>query len=142
MTERRSKCKHERLDSSLRCKVCGEKVDIRQKRNKYGNKRVTISGINFDSTKEGRRWVDLCDDPKVFGLMRQKDYPLVVNGILVCTYRADFDYLRAGEDKVWRKVVEDAKPRGKAFKKTDAYRMFTVKKKLMKAIHNIEISEV
>jgi hypothetical protein len=59
----------------------------------------------------------------------QPRYRLEVCGVHVCDYVADFRYEEGGAT-----VVEDAK----GFK-TAAYKL---KKKLMKAIHNIEIREV
>lgn len=135
----RNKCKHPNLDKKLRCKTCHVLVDIREKKNKYGARRTD----GFDSAKEARRDKVLASDPRVFGLQRQKNYPLVVNGILICTYRADFVYvLIERPTDPCREVVEDAKPKGKAFKKTEAYRLFQVKKKLMLACHGIEVIEV
>jgi hypothetical protein len=55
-------------------------------------------------------------------------YPLEVNGVPVATYVADFVYSEAG-----REVVEDAK--GVLL---DVYK---IKRKLMLALHGIEIRE-
>jgi len=136
---KRVRCKHRNLDKRLICKSCGVKVDIREKRNKYHAKRTD----GFHSGHEAKRYQVLKNDPRVFGLQTQKDYPLVVNEVLVTTYRADFVYvLIEHPEKPIREVVEDAKPKGKRFKKTEAYRLFVVKKNLMKACHGIEVIEV
>ena len=136
---KRVSCKHTELNKRLICKSCGVKVDIREKRNKYGNRRTD----GFDSAKEARRYQALKNDPLVFGLECQKEYSLDVNGHVICKYRADFVYARVvPPQNTTRMVVEDVKPRGKGFKATAAYRMFVIKKNLMLAIHNLEIQEI
>ena len=137
-----AKCKHPRVDANLHCKACGAKVDIREKRNKYHNRKVFLDGMWFDSVKESRRWTALQNDPAVRSLQRQVTYLLQVNGVNISTYRADFVYVRIISRDGWIEVVEDAKPRGKGFKKTEAYRMFIIKKKLMKACKGIDVVEV
>lgn len=61
-------------------------------------------------------------------MQRQVRFPLEVNGVLVCHYVADFVYVEAG-----RRVVEDAK----GFR-TPIYKL---KRRLMLALHNVEIRE-
>lgn len=131
----RSRCKHPKLDKYLHCKDCGEKVDIREKKNKYGAKRTD----GFDSAKEERRYLEL-KALGVWPINRQVSFDLMVKGVHICEYRADFEYeipYSGGE-----RAVEDVKPRGKAFKKTAAYRLFVIKKRLMMACHGIEVQEV
>jgi hypothetical protein len=130
-------CKHPELDKKLRCKSCGLLVDIREKKNKYGAKRTD----GFHSAKEARRYRVLKNDPDVFDLQCQKEYELILNGELICKYRADFVYLRCVKG-AWINVVEDVKPAGNSFKKTAAYRMFLMKKVLMKVLKNIEVVEI
>ena len=135
MSERAPKCKHPHLHYTRRCKICGEVVDIKEKRNKYGNRRTD----GFASAKEARRFEELLS-LGVTSVGRQIGYELNVNGVHICDYIADFVYeipYSAG-----RIMVEDVKPSGKGFKKTDAYRLFTIKKRLMKACHNIDVVEV
>jgi hypothetical protein len=141
MTAKLVKCKHPKLDKTLRCKTCGVLVDIRGKKNKYGARRTEAGGHKFHSLKEARRYVDLSNNPLVSEIECQKEYSLEVNGHLICKYRADFDYSLRGRTHLQR-VVEDVKPRGKAFRNTAAYRLFIIKKNLMCAIHNIEVLEV
>jgi len=129
-----AKCKHPRVDTNLHCKTCGAKVDIREKRNKYG----AVKKYGFHSVKEEKRFRCLVTDPTVFNLRCQEEWPLVVSGVLICKYRSDFSYLRSGEDKVMREVVEDVK----GYKKGAAYRIFTIKKNLMKACKGIDVVEV
>lgn len=100
--------------------------------NKYRAKPVTIDGMFFASTKEARRWAELQLMQRagvISDLKRQVRYPLDVNGQPICHYVADATFQRDG-----RLIVEDTKGVS-----TDVYRL---KKKLMKAIHNIDVVEV
>ena len=67
-------------------------------------------------------------------LQLQPSFELRVNGLLICKYRADFQYKRwrNGDDRT--QVVEDVK----GFV-TDLYR---IKKRLMKACCGIDVQEV
>jgi hypothetical protein len=61
--------------------------------NKYGAKKATLDGVTFDSQKEARHWqlLKLLEGAgAIAGLQRQVPYRLEVNGLRVCTYRADF----------------------------------------------------
>lgn len=112
------------------CYECGKLVDLSEKKHKYGAEKVEIYGIWFDSKKEGKRYSEL-KAMGVWPIELQPKFDLTVNGLKICEYRADFAYeVPYGG---W-KVVEDAKG-----VKTPVYRL---KKKLMKAIYGIEISEV
>lgn len=64
-------------------------------------------------------------------LERQVRYTLSINDIKICDYVADFRYLQQGEDGFSKLIVEDAK--GVLTPE------FKLKKKMMKAIHNIDI---
>jgi hypothetical protein len=102
---------------------------------KFRNKKKVVNGLEFDSTKEARRWQDLVlwqSSGQITGLVRQHEYPLFVNGILICRYVADFVYNREGQA-----VVEDVKS-----KPTREKPDYIIKKKLMKAIFNFEIQEI
>lgn len=103
-----------------------------QKPSKYRNRKTTVDGIEFDSTKEARRWQELTLLEKagsISGLRRQVRFPLEVNGEHVAWYICDFLYQHGGKE-----IVEDVKG-----VKTDVFRL---KSKLMKACYGIEISEV
>ncbi|HXG59179.1 MAG TPA: DUF1064 domain-containing protein [Thermoanaerobaculia bacterium] len=96
---------------------------------KYGNQK-TRSG--FDSKREERRYGELLLEEKaglITKLRRQVEFPLVVNRVLIARYVADFVYERDG-----REVVEDAKG--------VRTRDFVMKKKLMRAIYEIDVVEV
>lgn len=121
--------------------------------NKYGNKKVTVDGITFDSVKEANRYMELkilekageITDLKLqypFELVpakyeyyerygkkgqRLKDGKRTIEQSVV--YKADFLYRENG-----RWVVEDTKG-----KKTEAY---IIKRKLMLHVHGIRIREV
>ena len=105
-----------------------------EKRHKYGAKPVTIDGHRFPSQAEGRRYEELKllrDNGAIKGLELQPRYKIRIGGIHVTTYVADFRYvdIETGET-----VVEDVK----GFV-TDVYKL---KKKLVKAVHGIEIQEI
>ena len=100
---------------------------------KYKSERITVDGIKFDSKHEARRYGELKmleRGKAIKGLQLQVTYPLIVNGILVAKYRADFVY----NDISGAVIVEDAK----GFR-TPAYK---IKKKLMLALYGVKIKEV
>jgi len=100
-------------------------------KNKYNAIQTTVDGVTFDSGKEANRYLELKllqRAGEISDLKLQVPYEFIVNGIKVCKYYADFVYQEKGKE-----VVEDTK--GKI---TDVYR---IKKKLMKAIYNIEVLE-
>lgn len=102
------------------------------KRSKYGAKKTEIDGFVFDSKREAARYSELKmleQAGEIKNLTLQPKFPCFVNGKLVCTYIADFQY----HDVVGRHV-EDAK----GFK-TDVYKL---KKKLVEALYSITIEEV
>jgi hypothetical protein len=121
------------------------------RRSKYGNIAVYEGGLRFDSKREHARWRDLqllLKAGRIRKLRRQVRYPLEVEGVLICTYVADFvyeEYSRVVHDKAvtgapvtlvldsWDERVEDSKG-----KRTREYLM---KKKLMLAVHGINIVE-
>lgn len=103
------------------------------KRAKYGNKKVEIDGRVFDSRAEGARYIELkrLQEGGVISCLKcQESFTLQINQYLICRYIADFVYLDADGCR----VVEDVKG-----VRTDAY---ILKKKLMKAIHGIDIKEI
>ena len=74
---------------------------------KYGNCRVEVDGIKFDSKAEGKRWLDLqllAKAGRITGLERQVRFPLEVAGQRIGCYIADFVYYRGTE-----RVVEHVK---------------------------------
>lgn len=101
-------------------------------RSKYGARKAERAGEEFDSQAEARRYDELCLLQKAGDISRLVTHPtygLKVNGIEICRYEADFEYVRDGQ-----RVVEDVKG-----VRTDAYRL---KARLMLACHGITVVEV
>lgn len=112
--------------------TAGAPVRAIKERSKYSAKKVQIDGITFDSQAEASRYVELRNMERaelISDLKVHETFRLVVNGILVCSYECDFRYLQDG-----RRITEDVK----GVKTRD----YQIKRKLMKAVHNIEIVEV
>ena len=102
--------------------------------NKYFAKKTLFMGFKFDSKWEAERWGQLKSLEKagvVTQLERQVRYDLIVNDVKICDYIADFRYLLEEENGLSKLIVEDAK--GVLTSE------FKLKKKLMKAVHNIDI---
>ncbi len=92
----------------------GMKSHWKTRRSKYGNRKVTKIGRDgksetFDSVKEYERHLVLLDMQKrgeIEELVRQPQYRLIVNGVKICDYYPDWDYV---ETKGVQVVCEDAK---------------------------------
>jgi len=110
--------------------------------NKMRNIRTEIDGIKFQSKKEGKRYQelkllerageisDLNPRPNSYIVMDKK-YNVNTNRHI--TYKPDFEYNKDG-----RHITEDVKGR----KAGTQYRLFLLKKYLMKKIYNIDVIEV
>ena len=126
-----------------------ERGDL-MRRSKYGNKKVTVNGMTFDSKKEFNRWnvlQGLQEAGKIKNLQRQVKFLLIPSqrewymdgfkkmpGKLIereCSYKADFVYIDTATGKT---VVEDTKGA-----KTPDY---IIKRKMMLYFHNIRIHEI
>lgn len=116
--------------------------------NKYNAHKVTVilpdgKEHKFDSAKEARVYNDLLLRQKageIQDLRLQVPYELIPKQILSTgkterkvAYIADFVYTENGETK-----VVDVK----GYRKGQAYAVFVIKRKLMKFIHNIEVTEI
>lgn len=104
-----------------------------KRQNKYGNKKTTVDNITFASKREAARYAELkllVRAREIFNLKLQPRFPIIVKNFPVCTYIADFQYLKLGDDI---ETVEDCK----GFRT----REFILKKKLMKAVYGIEVFE-
>jgi len=104
---------------------------ISGKKSKYGAVKATVDGIKFDSAKEAARYQVLKTLERtghIQSLILQPRFDLVINDIKCGFYKADFEYVNNGE-----RIIEDVKGM-----KTPIYNL---KKKLVKAIHNIDIYE-
>ena len=117
---------------------------------KYGNKKVIIDGIVFDSKKEAMRWKELCLLEKasmIRNLQRQVKFVLIpaqyeLKGYTKtgkpiarcfereCAYVADFVY----QDEKGVFHVEDTK----GFRTKD----YIIKRKLMSHVHDIRVKEI
>lgn len=100
---------------------------------KYRAVKTVVDGITFDSKREAKRWQELQLLEKageIFNLGRQHRYDFEVNGIKLGFYKADFVYWLP---KTKERIVEDCK----GFKTP----VYNLKKKLMKALHGIDILE-
>jgi len=103
-----------------------------EKGNKYRNTPTEVDGIKFDSKAEARRYSELMlmmAAGEIGEVVLQPRFVISINGTKICTYVGDFEYHRRGV-----RVIEDVKG-----VKTPAYR---IKKKLMKAVHGIDIEEI
>lgn len=111
----------------------------KHKYNKYHNQKTrTSDGVEHDSQKEARRWMELQLLQKaglIGDLYRQVKFELIPkqDGERPCYYIADFVYHDLKSDKV---VVEDVK--SVATRKDKAY---IIKRKLMLFLKGIKISE-
>jgi hypothetical protein len=105
-------------------------------RQKYGNRKTRdAAGVVHDASGELKRWEELKLMERagaIRSLRRQVPYALVVNGVLICSYTADFVY-QDGEAT----VVEDHKS-----PITRKLPQFRHKVKLMQALHGIQVREV
>lgn len=104
---------------------------VRKRANKYGAVRTTVDGVTFHGKGEAKRYHELRlleRAGEISALNRQVTFPLTVNGVRICDYVADFSYVRQGV-----LFVEDFKG-----VRTAEYRL---KKKLMRAVHGVEIHE-
>lgn len=109
----------------------------KQRARKFGNVPTVVDGECFDSKREAARYVALRllgRAGRIRKLRRQVKYLLEVNGVRICSYKADFVFeeLRLS-DQQWVEVVEDVK--GYA---NDRWPM---KKKLMLACHGVTVRE-
>jgi len=106
----------------------------KRSRPKYGNKKTVVDGIKFDSKWESQRYLYLKSLEKaerIKNLNLQPKFLITVNGQKICAYIADFEYDKEHGSGDWEHIIEDAKG-----VETPEFKL---KKKLMKAVHNIEI---
>lgn len=101
---------------------------------KHGNKHVVVDGITLDSKAEAARYGELklmLRAGAIRDLKVHEVFPLVVGGLLIAKYEADFVYY---DITTRTRIVEDVK--GLA---TEVYK---IKRRLMKACHGIDIVEI
>ena len=126
---------------------------------KYGNAKVTVDGIKFDSKKEARRYYELKllqRAGRITDLQLQREFELIPAQYETferygktgrrlqdgkrcieksCVYKSDFCYMQDG-----RLVVEDVK--GYRDPQSAAYAKFVIKRKLMLLRYGIKVIEV
>ena len=92
-----------------------------------------MDGYRFDSTRECERYLELTllqKGGEITDLELQPKYMIIVNDQKICVYFADFRYI----DKCGTLHVEDVKGVKTA--------LFSLKRKLLKAVHGIELEIV
>ncbi|MFZ4165285.1 DUF1064 domain-containing protein [Brevundimonas sp. NPDC058933] len=105
------------------------------KRGKFNNVKTVIDGMTFDSKGEAARYTVLKarqEAGEISDLKRQTSYRITVNGVKVCDYRPDFEYVL--QDRT--QIVEDFKSPATI---TPTFRL---KVKLMKAVHGVDVKVV
>ena len=109
--------------------------------NKYGNRKIEVDGMIFDSVKEASYYQDLKfleQIGRIKNLQRQVKYELIpaqkgkIRNERSVSYIADFVYEENGET-----MVDDVK--SEITRKDHAY---IIKRKLMKWVHGIEVREI
>ena len=98
---------------------------------KYRAIPTVADGYRFASKKEAARYGELklmARAGEIVGLELQPRFPIAVNGVRICAYVGDFQYIQEG-----RFVVEDCK----------GYRTreYQIKKKLVFAVYGVAILE-
>jgi len=104
-----------------------------EKRSKYGNRKVEIDGVRFDSVKESNYYLFLKSEleaGRINKLELQPEFPIEIKGTHICLYKADFRVTYPDG----RKETIDVKGM-----KTPVYRL---KKKLVEAKYLIKIIEI
>lgn len=125
-------------------------------RSKYNAKKVSVDGIDFDSKKEANRYIVLKgmeESGEISDLRRQVKFILVpaqreedtigargavIRGKIIereMSYVADFAYR---DNSTGRTVVEDVK----GYRDGGAYRVFSMKRKLMLERYGIRVKEI
>lgn len=103
---------------------------------KYRNVPTVVDGVSFASKAEARRWGELRlleRAGEIADLQVQPSFDLIVNGVKVCRYVADFGYLEVNGPR----IVEDVKSPA-----TAANPVYRLKKKLLLACEGIAVKEV
>jgi hypothetical protein len=102
---------------------------------KFRNRITLEDGIKFRSARESERYKELKlmqQSGAIMSLKLQPRYPLELNGVKLTTYVADFEYVDCASEGSL--VVEDVKGAHTP--------LYTLKKRLMRAIHGIDITEL
>ena len=103
---------------------------------KYKNVKTVLNGITFDSKKEAAYYgiLRLKEKAKLIDRFEmQVKYDLIVNGVKIGFYKADFVTYKDGQ------VLEVIDVKSEMTKKLPVYRL---KKKMIKAIYGFDIVEI
>ncbi len=123
---------HQRRKQSWGCLKCCKTYSVKKKQCDCG------SNIHyFPSKAELRHFRNLQLEQlagEISELKLQPSFKIVLNGKQICTYRADFEYIRDGH-----RVVEDVKP---TLDEKYLDPLFKLKKKIVEAIYGITIQIV
>jgi hypothetical protein len=106
------------------------------RKNKFRAVAVIVGGIRFPSKAEAARFQQLKIEERagyIRNLRAHERFPIMVNGVKICSYEADAVYERL-TDGCWTRVVEDTKGT-----RTPVY---VLKCKLMCAVHGVIVQEV
>jgi hypothetical protein len=102
------------------------------KRNKFGAIKTVVDNIVFDSKREAAVYGELRYEFGACDITVHPKYDLIVNGQKIATYKPDF-VVRDGPDI--RVIDVKSKPTAKK-------RDFVLVRKLMKAIHGIDVEVI
>lgn len=123
-------------------------VPVDKPQSKMRNTRIVTDEGSFDSKRELERYRELAlleKAGKITDLKHHVVFSFDINGVHICKYEADFQYHDNASNVG---VIEDVKPKFKdeagckKYQHTDIYRRFLVKKRLMLALHGIDVREV
>ena len=107
-----------------------------KKSNKYQNAITEYNGAKYHSAKEAKYAEGLdwrLKGKDIASWRKQVRMPVIVNGQKICDYILDFEITHNDGRKEYVDV--------KGYKQGLAYNHFKLKKKLIKAVHNIDIIE-
>mgnify|MGYP003610111732 CR=1 FL=1 len=106
------------------------------KKSKYKSVKCEHFGVKLDSLKEKRQYIKYLHQQsigEILSIKLQPKYDLIVNGIKIGFYKADFEIELAD------KSIQVIDVKSEMTRKLPVYRL---KKKMIKAIYNIDIIEI
>jgi hypothetical protein len=113
-------------------------------KSKFGAKKTVVDGFTFDSKAEAKRYGELKAlerGKQISYLIIHPKFPVVINGVEVFVWKADFQYLDRTptmlRGELATTVVEDVKSEG-----TRREREWKLKKRVVEAACGITITEV
>jgi hypothetical protein len=129
-----------RISAAQFRKIMGEHAP--KNGNKHHAVKTIVDGFKFDSKAEAEAYVDLKRRERAGEIRdlvvdkKQLHFDLVVKGVKVSRYTPDFRYVEVATGKT---VYADKKSKYARLKRNEAY---VIRKKLMKALHDIDILEL